>query len=56
MKAQTCLIPKADYTKTIGNRRLRARKDGMVAVTLNRAERRRLRLAGVTVTRETPAA
>lgn len=53
MKAATYLIPQADYTKTIGNRRLSQRKDGLVAVTLNRAERRRLALAGVRVTKET---
>jgi hypothetical protein len=52
MKSATYIIPARDYSKEIGNRRLRARKDGMVAVTINRAERRRLRLAGVKIQKE----
>lgn len=51
MKSATYIISESD-AKSLTGRRLRARKDGMVAVTLNRAERRRLTLAGVKVQKE----
>lgn len=51
MKAASYLIAATD-AKTLTGRRLRQRRDGLVAVRLNRAERRRLALAGVRVTKE----